>query len=245
MATLSRRTLLGALAAGGTAVAATAALKGKESRMLDDVPTKVPAPLAAPKPLPFDPGKLSGISEKLIVSHHDNNYAGAVKNLNGVRAELAKAGKDTPAFLLGGLRAKELAFGNSVTLHEAYFGNLGGNGRADGPIAKALASAWGSLGAWEQAFRALGQSLGGGSGWAILDLHLPTGELRVSWSGEHTQTLAAGLPLLVLDMYEHAYQMDYGAAAAKYIDAFFANLHWDEVNARFERARKALSALKA
>ncbi len=93
--------------------------------------------------------------------------------------------------------------------------------------------------------KALGMSLAGGSGWAILDLHLPSAELRLSWAGDHSQTLAAGLPLLVMDMYEHAYQMDYGAAAAKYVGAFFHNVNWDEVNHRFERAHKAMAAFKA
>jgi Fe-Mn family superoxide dismutase len=243
--TLTRRKALGLLVGGGAA-AATTTLLGRDSIPLEEKAMSTgPVPAAfAPKPLPFDPTKLKGISEKLIVSHHDNNYAAAVKNLNGVRAELAKSTKDTPGFIVGGLRAKELVFGNSMTLHEAYFGNLGGDGKASGAIEKALTSTWGSLGAWEQAMKALGQSLGGGSGWAILDLHLPTGELRLSSAGDHSQTLAAGLPLLVMDMYEHAYQMDYGAAAAKYIEAFFQNVHWDEVNHRYERGLKALAAWK-
>lgn len=242
---ITRRNALGLLASGGVA-AASMALTGKDFSLLEEqaMPGTPTLPALAPKPLPFAPGKLKGISEKLIVSHHDNNYVGAVKNLNGVRAELAKAPQDAPRFLVGGLRAKELAYANSMTLHEAYFGNLGGDGKASGPISKALAFTWGSLGAWEQALRALGMSLAGGSGWAILDLHLPTGELRLSWAGDHSQTLASGLPLLVMDMYEHAYQMDYGAAAAKYIEAFFQNLNWDEVNHRFERGQKAVATLK-
>jgi Fe-Mn family superoxide dismutase len=68
-----------------------------------------------------------------------------------------------------------------------------------------------------------------------LDWNLHTGALRTYWSGNHTQMLAFGAPLLVLDMYEHAYQTDYGAAAAKYIDAFMQNVDWQEVNRRFER----------
>ncbi len=243
---LTRRKALGLLVGGGAA-AATSTLLGRNIPFPEEqlMPQGPIPPALTPKPLAFDPTKLRGISEKLIVSHHDNNYVGAVKNLNGVRAELAKATKDTPGFVVGGLRAKELVFGNSMTLHEAYFGNLGGDGKADGPVAKALSATWGSLGAWEQAMRALGQSLGGGSGWSILDLHLATGELRLSWAGDHSQTLAAGLPLLVMDMYEHAYQMDYGAAAAKYIDAFFQNVNWDEVNHRYDRALKAQTAWKA
>ncbi len=242
---VTRRKALGLLMGGGAA-AATTALMGRSLSPFEEKPLpQGPAPsVFAPKPLPFDPTKLKGISERLIVSHHDNNYAGAVKNLNGVRAELAKASKDTPGFLVGGLRAKELVYANSMTLHEAYFGNLGGDGKADGPITKALATTWGSLGTWEQTMRALGMSLAGGSGWAILDLHLPSGELRLSWAGDHSQTLASSLPLLVMDMYEHAYQMDYGAAAAKYIEAFLQNVNWDEVNRRFERGQKALAAFK-
>lgn len=243
---MTRRNALGLLASGGAAVAGMA-LVGKDFSLLEEqtMPQPPNLPALAPKPLPFAAGKLKGISEKLIVSHHDNNYVGAVKNLNGVRAELAKATQDTPGFLVGGLRAKELVYANSMTLHEAYFGNLGGDGKVGGSIAKAIAAEWGSIRAWEQALRVLGQSLGGGSGWAILDLHLASGELRLSWAGDHSQTLASGLPLLVMDMYEHAYHMDYGAAAAKYIEAFFQNVNWDEVNQRFERGQKALAVLKA
>lgn len=242
---VTRRKALGLLVGGGAAAATTTLMGRNLSPFEEKFTPRGPAPPAfAPKPLPFDPTKLKGISEKLIVSHHDNNYAGAVKNLNGVRAELVKASKDTPSFLVGGLRAKELAYSNSMTLHEAYFGNLGGDGKTEGPIASALASNWGSMGAWEQALRALGMSLAGGSGWAILDLHLPSGELRLSWSGDHSQTLASSLPLLVMDMYEHAYQMDYGSAAAKYIEAFLLNVNWNVVNHRFEQGQKALTAFK-
>ncbi len=200
-----------------------------------------PHPVLTAIPLPFNPAKLRGISEKLIVSHHDHNYAGAVKNLNAVRAELAALPADAPAWRVGGLRAHELYYGNSITLHEHYFANLGGDGRAHGAVARAITASWGLYAHWESAFRGAAGSLGGGSGWVVLDLHLPTGELRIGASSEHSKTLAAGLPLLVLDMYEHAYQMDYGAAADQYIAAFFDNLNWDEVNRRHERARKTLA----
>jgi len=243
----SRRDALGFLAAGGagTLLHATGAglplLPAARAEGLDPVP---PLKSQAPVPLPFAPGKLKGLSEKLLVSHHDNNYAGAVKNLNSVRGSLAGLAKDAPGYLVGALRGKELAYANSVTLHEAYFGNLGGDGHADGPVAKALGAAWGSVEAWSEAFKAIGGSLGGGSGWAVLNLHLPSGELRCASAADHSQALAGGLPLLVMDMYEHSYQMDYGAAAGKYIEAFFANVDWDEVNRRFERGRRVLAAMK-
>jgi superoxide dismutase, Fe-Mn family len=195
------------------------------------------------KPLPFDPKSLRGLSERLITSHHDNNYAGALKNLNKVEEELARVTADTPAFIVGGLKERELTFTNSVILHEQYFGNLGGSGEADGPIRKSLDESFGGFGRWEELFRATGMSLAGGSGWAVLDFNFHTGDLRTYWSGNHSQALAFAQPLLVMDMYEHAYQMDYGAAAAKYVDAFFQNLNWDEVNHRLEKARKAAAAL--
>ncbi len=206
------------------------------------------APVVAGKhavaPLPFDPKKLTGISEKMIVSHHDNNYAGAVKNLNKVEENLASVTKDTPGFVVSGLKDRELSFTNSAILHERYFGNLGGNGKVSGPIEKLLAASYGSFGRWEEHFRAVGNSLGGGSGWAVLDFSFQTGDVRTYWSGNHTQALAFGAPLLIMDMYEHAYAIDYGAAAGKYIDAFFKNINWDEVNRRLEHAEKASAALR-
>lgn len=195
-------------------------------------------------PLPFKSSSLDGISEKMIVSHHENNYGGAVRNLNRVEQELAKVSPETPPFVVGGLRQSELQFRNSKRLHEVYFANLGGDGRRSGAIEAALARAYGSSARWEEHFRATGLSLGGGSGWVILGLELDTGALRTFWSGNHTQTLSTCAPLLVMDMYEHSYQMDYGAAAARYIDAFFANVQWDDVNRRFERAQRAADVLR-
>jgi superoxide dismutase, Fe-Mn family len=191
-----------------------------------------------PKKLHLDAKKLRGISEKMIASHWENNYGGAVKNLNKVEEELARVGATTPGFLVSGLKERELVFTNSVILHELYFGNLGGDGKVAGAVQAALAETYGSLGRWEEVFRATGASLGGGSGWTMLDWNLHTGALRTYWSGNHTQALAFGAPLLVMDMYEHAYQMDYGAAAAKYIDAFMQNIDWQEVNRRFESASR-------
>ncbi len=195
-------------------------------------------------PLPFDPTKLRGISEKLIVSHHDNNYAGAVKNLNKVEASLAQVNKDTPPFTVSGLKERQLTFANSAALHELYFGNLGGDGKSAGEIAKALTAAYGGVARFEEEFRATGAALAGGSGWVVLDFDLTVGAPRIHWSSNHTQVRASSLPLLVMDMYEHAYQMDYGAAAAKYVDAFFDNLKWEEVERRFARATKAAEALR-
>jgi Fe-Mn family superoxide dismutase len=242
---ITRRETL-TLAAGSVVVAAVGSAHGEAPP-----PKKpwraAPAPLAAGKhaaaPLPFDPKKLSGLSEKLLVSHHENNYSGAVKNLNKVELELQNVTKDTPGYLVAALRERELTFTNSMILHERYFGNLGGDGKAGGDIAKALATSFGSQARWEELFRASAVALGGGSGWVILDLNFHSGDLRIYGVGAHNQSLAFGAPLLVLDMFEHAYALDYGAAHAKYIDAFFANLRWDEVDRRYQKAVQSARTL--
>jgi Fe-Mn family superoxide dismutase len=238
MSPLTRREALSAFVAGSTVLA------GERLALAREAP---PGPAATtPKaltgnhavvPLPFPAGKLDGISERLITSHHDNNYAAAVRNLNRVEQDLAHISGETPPFVVAALRERELLFRNSKTLHETYFANLGGNGRRSGPIEAALASAYGGTARWEEHFRATGLGLGGGSGWVILALEIDTGALRTVGSGNHTQVLANALPLLVMDMYEHSYQMDFGAAVPRYIDAFFANIRWDEVNRRLERSR--------
>jgi Fe-Mn family superoxide dismutase len=248
--TMNRREVLGVVAVGGSAIALaeagerTTSAAPKADKPSGGVVGTAFAGMHQPVPLPFSPTKLAGISEKMIVSHHDNNYAAAIKSLNKVEEQLAAVNKDTPGFLVSGLKERELTFTNSMILHEHYFGNLGGNGKASGAIQQKLAASYGSSGKWEEHFRALGLSLGGGSGWAIVDYNLHDGDVRAYWAGGHTQTLAGGLPLLVMDMYEHAYAIAYGAAAAKYIDAFFQNINWDAVNGRLEAAEKAGAAFR-
>ena len=240
---ITRRETLGTLA--GVAAALAARSVSGEPAAGSSAPSPPPSPpTTGPVPLPFDPKALRGISEKLISSHWENNYGGAVKNLAMVREAIAATNRETPAFVVAGLRERELTFQNSVILHEHYFGNLGGSGKADGPVTKAAAEAFGGSARFEERLRSTALGLAGGSGWALLSYNLHAGALQVSWAGNHTQAIAFARPLLVLDMYEHAYQMDYGAAAAKYVDAFFANIAWDEVNRRYEGALRAARALK-
>src|SRR5574341_237410 len=122
-----------------------------------------------PKPLPFDPAKLKGLSEKLIRSHHENNYTGAVRALNAVEQRLAAMlnDKDLPAYVYGDLKREELVRTGSVVLHEIYFGNLGGDGKAAGDVLSAIKQHWGSYEQWEAEFKRTGNALGGGSGWVI------------------------------------------------------------------------------
>ncbi len=234
---MNRREVLGSIAGTVLATATLAHAQPKKGR-------PVPAPLTpvAPgankvAPLTFDPSKLPGLSERLLTSHHQNNYGGAVRNLNAVELELDKVTKDTPGFQVNALRERELTYGNSVYLHEAYFENLGGNGKATGDFAKALAKQWGSAARWEELVRATAMSLGGGSGWVVIALSARTNDLRIVGTGGHSQALAAGTPIFVLDMFEHAYALDYGSAHAKYIDAVFANLNWGALDKRWQAVR--------
>jgi Fe-Mn family superoxide dismutase len=167
-----------------------------------------------------------------------------VKNLNKVEADLANVTKDTAAYLVAGLKERELTFRNSALLHEHYFGNLGGNGKLDGAVAAAIAAAFGSTARFEELFRATAMSIAGGSGWVVLSHDLYRDALVACWSGGHTVNHAGGVPLLVLDMYEHAFHMDYGAAAAKYVEAFMQNVQWEEVNRRYVAAQRAAAALR-
>jgi superoxide dismutase, Fe-Mn family len=232
---MNRREVLGSIA--GT-VLATATLSHADAKKLP-APTVTPVAPGSNKvvPLAFNPAKLPGLSEKLLTSHHQNNYGGAVKNLNAVELELDKINKDTPGFQVSALRERELTYANSVYLHEAYFENLGGNGKASGEFSKALDKQFGSAARWEELVRATAMSLGGGSGWVVIALSARTNDLRIVGSGGHSQALAAGTPIFVLDMYEHSYAIDYGSAHAKYIDAFFANLNWAALDKRWQAAR--------
>lgn len=200
-----------------------------------------------PRKLPFDPAKLKGLSEKLIRSHYDNNYMGSVKALNAVEQRLAAMvnDKDLPAYIYGDLKREELIRTGSVVMHDHYFGNLGGDGKPGDSILFAIRQSWKTYEQWEAEFKRTGNALAGGSGWVTLGYNLHTGELHNYWAWDHTHNAPASIPLLVLDMYEHSYHMDYGSAAAKYVDAFMQNVNWEEVNRRFVRAEKAMAALKA
>lgn len=232
----ARRSFLTTTAAGAASVAlATAAAAAGDPK---DTMSNVPAFQGSenPKSLPFDPAKLNGLSERLIRSHWENNYGGSVKALAVVKKRLAQAlgDKDLPPYLYNDLKREHLLRTGSVVFHEFYFENLGGNGRAGAADRQAIAQAFGSFDAWETEFRRIGAGLGGGSGWVVLGFNQHTRQLENYWMADHAHGPAATAPILVMDMYEHSYQMDFGAAAAKYIDAFFQNIQWDAVSARLK-----------
>jgi len=189
-------------------------------------------------PLPYAPGAISGLSERLMSSHHQNNYGGAVKRLNAIRAQLAATPfASTPGFVLNGLKREELIATNSMLLHELYFASLGGDGQTTEPAMRlALDANFGGLERWREQFGACAKALGGGSGWMLLVFNPREGTLVNQWSADHTHALAGGTPLLALDMYEHAYHLDHGAAAGAYVDAFMAHIDWAAVHSRYQHA---------
>ena len=188
------------------------------------------------KPLALDATALHGLSEKLITSHHhQNNYRGAVQRLNAIRAQLG--GLDwasAPVFVVNGLKREELIAANSASLHECYFDALGGDGVLPlCGLAVALMRDFGSVERWALEFTALAKALGGGSGWALLSWSSREGRLVNHWAADHTQLLAGANVLLALDMYEHAYHLDFGAQAGAYVEAFMRNIRWDEIHRRY------------
>jgi len=192
------------------------------------------------RPISFKPMRLSGLSARLIASHYENNYGGAVRRLNAIRGELAALDPATaPGFRLNGLKREELIATNSMILHEAYFEALGeaGGGDPTGTLAEAIVRDFGSLAKWRAEFVAMGKALGGGSGWVVLTKSPRPenggGTLSNVWAADHTHSLAGGTPVLALDMYEHAYHIDFGANPTAYVDAFMANIAWGRVAARF------------
>jgi len=183
------------------------------------------------KPLSCNPTQLKGLSEKLIVSHYENNYSGAVKRLNVITAQLESLDFATaPVFVINGLKREELIASNSMILHELYFDSLGAESQPDGDLRDALARDFGSVEKWQAQFTAIGKALGGGSGWVLLTYSHRDKKLINQWAADHTGCLAGASPILALDMYEHSYHIDYGAKAAAYVDAFMNNINWENVS---------------
>ncbi len=229
---IDRRNLLAAgaaLSVGGSALAPMVA-------RADPLPAG-PAFAPTPVPLPFDPKSITGLSEKLLVSHHDNNYVGAVKRLGAISTQFAALDPATaPVFTVNGLKREELVAWNSMILHELYFSGLGAPTRPGKALAAAIERDFGSDARWRAEFAGMGKALGGGSGWVLLTYSHRDNRLVNQWAADHSMTLAGATPILALDMYEHAYAIDYGAKAAAYVDAFMGAVNWTSADARFAKA---------
>jgi Fe-Mn family superoxide dismutase len=225
-----REFIQSAAAVAGTAVAANAALRPTSAHAQAASTAGRSAMAYEVKKLPFEPSRIKGLSEKLLVSHYENNYTGAVKRLNAITAQLAQTDFATaPVFVINGLKREELIATNSMILHELYFDGLGGEGQPSGAVAEAITRDFGGFDRWKTEFSAIGKAEGGGSGWVLLAYSPHDKRLVCTWAADHTTNLAGGRPILALDMYEHAYHMDYGAKAAAYVDAYMQVINWEHV----------------
>jgi len=186
------------------------------------------------KPLSCDPARIKGMSERLIISHYENNYGGATKRLNVIEEKLAALDyTNSPGFLINGLKREQLIAMNSMVLHELFFDGLGDQSEPGQPLRDALARDFGSYERWRSEFVSMGKALGGGSGWVLLSWSSRNGRLVNQWAADHCHTLAGGTPILALDMYEHSYHIDFGAKAATYVDTFMAAIRWKNTDRLF------------
>lgn len=182
-----------------------------------------------------------GFSDQLLKNHF-TLYQGYVTNVNKLTETLAamvKEGKvGTPDYA-----EMKRRFGwefCGMRLHEYYFGNMAKGGKEldkAGALYRKLAESFGSYENWEKDFKAVGTMRG--IGWAILYLDPVANQLFNTWINEHEMGhLAGSIPLLILDVFEHAYMIDYGLKKADYIEAFFRNVDWSGVTNRFANAPK-------
>src|SRR5947199_6511874 len=186
-------------------------------------------------PLFCRPWTLNGITPRLIESHYENNYGAAFTRLNAIAEELAALDPQTTPHVVSRLKQEEMAALNSTLLHELYFASLGGDGRTVPEIiAGAIAQDFGSIDRWRDEFLALATALSGSSGWVLLTYAPRDGRLINQTASDHGQNIAGGIPILAMDMYEHAYQLEFGANAEAYIAAFMRNIDWNTVQARYQ-----------
>jgi len=189
-------------------------------------------------PLHCRPWTLNGISPRLIESHYEHVYGGAIRRLNALDADLsALDARSAKLRDMARLRQEQADLVNTTLLHELYFASLGGDGRAlPEIIAGAIARDFGSDLRWRDEFIALTAALEGTSGWVLLT-YVPRDRRLIN----HVVTaalpgIAGGAPILALDMYEHAYAMEYGHNATAYVAAFMRNIDWRAVEARYQDA---------
>lgn len=180
-------------------------------------------------------GGVPGISERQIDEHYSVLYKGYCGKINEISEKLAsvdKADANATYSAIRELKREEVFTANAIRLHEGYFDNLGGDGMAGGTIRSWIEEDFGSVEAWEEEFRACGMSA---RGWVALAYDLTDGRLHNYLSDIHSDGVWSAIPLLILDVYEHAYFIDYGTGRKSYLDAFFKNIDWQHVNDLIER----------
>ena len=195
-------------------------------------------------PLFCRPWTINGMTPRLIESHYENNYGGAVVRLNAIADELAAHDpQTTPAHVINRLKQEEMAALNSTLLHELYVASLGGDGRAvPEAMANAITRDFGSVDRWRHEFVALANAFAASAGWVLMSWVPRDGRLINQSISEASAGVAGAIPILALDMYEHAYHLDFGANPAAYIATFMRNIDWSAVQGRYEDAIEAKPA---
>lgn len=191
------------------------------------------------KVLPFAKDTLPGISQKTLEIHHDKLYVGYVNKKNEIQdkldavsaEDLANANATYSPFRA--LKSEETFAVNAVYLHEYYFANLGGDGTPSGALMHRMEQDFDSYGQWETLFKAAGLAA---RGWVVTVWDTHEERLRIYTGDTHNQGGVWGaIPLVTLDVFEHAYFIDFGSDRKSYIDAYMANLNWDNANARYAK----------
>lgn len=182
---------------------------------------------------------LTGISEKTIENHFGKLYQGYVKKWQEIQERLKTVDKSLSNASFSDfreLKVEESFTANAIILHEAYFDILGGDGKSSGEIVKSLEKEFGSFENWQNEFKSLGLS---SRGWVILAMDYNDGKLKNYIADTHNSFGIWGTsPILVLDMYEHAYFIDFATDKKSYIDTFFQNLNWSKINQKFIKLNK-------
>ena len=186
--------------------------------------------MKTPKQLPYT--QLEGLSERQLKEHHDMLYAGYVKKWNEIQEKLAatdRAAANATYSEFGELKREETFALNGIKLHEGYFDNMQqGGSECAGMIREWIEKDFGSYASWLEDFKALGVAA---RGWAILAFDLDEGRLYNYLCDSHNQGgVWNSVSLFIMDVYEHAYFLDFATGRKAYIDVFFKNINWEFVN---------------
>lgn len=197
------------------------------------------------KPLPYANDGLKGIGAKTIEIHHDKLYAGYVNKRNEIEESLTKVDRSKANQIyseMRGLKAEETFAANGQILHEVYFSVMGGDGQQRGEVIDKIKEDFGTLAAWEEDFKASAMCA---RGWVILAFDPSDGRLHNFIGDAQNQGGVWGAtPVLPCDTYEHSYFIDFGSDRKSYVEAFFRNINWTEVNRRYLAASNLAMAKK-
>ena len=189
------------------------------------------------KPLPFAYNALEGISEQQLKYHHDTHYTAYVNNRNKIEEQLDEMRKKGDFPNIRGLKLNESHNASGMILHEVYWNTLGGKGGdPKGKLAEKMKQDFGSIENWKKEFMAIATT---GRGWVLLCYDFSDNRIHNYSVDFHDQGAVWGsIPIMALDLWEHAHYTDYGPNKAKYFEAFFKNINWDKISENFDKVSK-------